>query len=390
MNGRDFAGIVVKASKSPSRIKAGDVVRAQFDQSWVIRLWLTVFKVFGPSTDYRDVRKAAYQEYLVTTDFNVARVPDNLPVNTSAALGVAFVSALLALGISLGFNFADVTKGPQGPDFLSLLKDISQDDIPQDVQDECCDGIREAERPRSGEWFAIWGGKYIREQNPTLANYLASSNTGLAALQLAKLAGLRVICVADAVRHGARLVDLGADVIVDRQDPARAVEIILSVTKGGLRFALDTVGKDTAGRLVDSLQRSKEDQRSHLVGLTGLPEVRLAGIRYHSVPIKVFHSVPVLGQRAMEWLEELIVKATLKPPEVSLADGGLEGINGALAKLKSGSISGKRIVVPILSDRNSEPNGVDVTNGVKEPASKTGTMEYADKLNTDSSRIKFA
>jgi hypothetical protein len=50
INGRDFAGIVVKAPRKESRIKQGDIV-------------------FGPSTDYRDVRKAAYQEYVVTTSW---------------------------------------------------------------------------------------------------------------------------------------------------------------------------------------------------------------------------------------------------------------------------------------------------------------------------------
>lgn len=43
VNGRDFAGIVVKAARNGGRVKHGDIV-------------------FGPSTDYRDVRKAAYQE----------------------------------------------------------------------------------------------------------------------------------------------------------------------------------------------------------------------------------------------------------------------------------------------------------------------------------------
>ncbi|KAL9044844.1 MAG: hypothetical protein Q9214_002046, partial [Letrouitia sp. 1 TL-2023] len=71
VTGRDFAGIVINVGRSISRVKTGDVV-------------------FGPSTDYRDVRKAAYQEYLITTDFNVARLPTNLSVNTGAALGVAF------------------------------------------------------------------------------------------------------------------------------------------------------------------------------------------------------------------------------------------------------------------------------------------------------------
>ena len=62
------------------------------------------------------------------------------------------------------------------------------------------------------------------------------------AIQLAKLIGLRVIAVADAVRHGARLSDLGVDVLVDRHDPTRTIEIIRSVTKGELPIGLDPVG----------------------------------------------------------------------------------------------------------------------------------------------------
>ena len=117
-------------------------------------------KVFGPSTDYRDVRKAAYQEYLVTTDFNVARLPAELPVNTGAAIGVAFVSALLALGISLGFNYASIVGTSEGPDLLSLLRKLNQDEIPEDVREECFEGIKDTERPQKGDWFAIWGGKF--------------------------------------------------------------------------------------------------------------------------------------------------------------------------------------------------------------------------------------
>ena len=116
-------------------------------------------KVFGPSTDYRDVRKAAYQEYLVTTDFNVARLPAELPVNTGAAIGVAFVSALLALGVSLGLNYTNVVGASEGPDLLRLLRKLDQDEIPEDVREECLDGIEYAERPQKGDWFAIWGGE---------------------------------------------------------------------------------------------------------------------------------------------------------------------------------------------------------------------------------------
>ena len=120
---------------------------------------MTKRKVFGPSTDYRDIRKAAYQEYLVTSDFNVARLPASLSVNVGAALGVAFVSALLALGISLGFNFTNAVDAPKGPDLLGMLKEINQDEVPEDVREEAFVGIEAEEHPQAGDWFAIWGGE---------------------------------------------------------------------------------------------------------------------------------------------------------------------------------------------------------------------------------------
>ncbi|KAL8666771.1 MAG: hypothetical protein Q9202_001309 [Teloschistes flavicans] len=333
--------------------------------------------VFGPSTDYRDVRKAAYQEYLVTNDFNVARLPSHLSVNAGAALGVAFISALLALGISLGLNFANVKEGPVGPDLWTVARESGRELIPEDVQDEVYEGITEEERPLSGDWFAIWG---------------ASSNTGRAALQLAKSSGLKVIAVADVVRHGSSLLDLGADLLVDRQDPSRAVEIIRSVTKGKLKFALDTVGKETASYLQEALQRANEGGgRAHLVGLTGLPQTKLPTIKYHSIPIKIFHHAPVVGERAVSWLEELLVAKTLSPPEVVIAEGGLEGINRALDRLRDGSISGKRLVVPIeLSVHKTETVSNGITNGVGDLTAPIGSIEYADKLNSEPSRIKFA
>ncbi|KAJ7781464.1 hypothetical protein B0H16DRAFT_1447898 [Mycena metata] len=72
VNGRDFAGVVVTPPRKPSRIRRGDVI-------------------FGPSTGYRDVRKAAYQEYVVSTDYDVARVPATLQVNVAATIGVALI-----------------------------------------------------------------------------------------------------------------------------------------------------------------------------------------------------------------------------------------------------------------------------------------------------------
>lgn len=207
------------------------------------------------------------------------------------------------------------------------------------------------------------------------------------AIQLAKLAGLRVICVADLVRHGARLNRLGADVLVDRQDSSRAVEIIRSVTGGQLRFALDTVGKETASHLQQSLASQPETTQAHLVGLTGLPKSSVPGVKHHSVPIKVFHITPAVGEPIMAWLEQLLASNVLAPPDIDIAQGGLQGINDALDQLRGGNVSGKRIVVPLGNGETQK----SINDGSDDKTStQVGSLEYAEKINADPDRIKFA
>lgn len=140
VNGRDFAGIVVRGPKQSSRIHIGDVV-------------------CGPSTDYRDVRKASYQEYLVSTDYNVARIPAATTVKIGAAVGVAWAATAIGLGVSLGLDFSSLKDIPAGPDLYSIIRSIKPSAIPRDVQEECLSRLPEAERPKQGEWLVIWGGR---------------------------------------------------------------------------------------------------------------------------------------------------------------------------------------------------------------------------------------
>jgi NADPH:quinone reductase-like Zn-dependent oxidoreductase len=357
VNGRDFAGIVVKAPRKPSRIQQGDVV-------------------FGPSTDYRDVRKAAYQEYVVTTDYNVARIPHGVDVKEGAALGVAFIAAAISLSISLGVDFTRLRDAPEGPDFQRIARSLDPRDVPEDIRDEIFGGISKSERPHPGEWIAIWG---------------ASSMTGQIALQLAKFAGLKVACVADLARNGHKLSDLGADFMVDRYDADRAIEILKAVTGNKLRFGIDTVGKDTAASLQKALANNSAGAKSHILGLSGLPKESGAGVVQHSVPIKLFHEDPNFGEQLAQWLEELLVAKSLQLPEVEVADGGLAGVNDALDRLRAGEVGGKRIVVPVGTEAGtpkpqSPPNGLNGFGSLGE----TDDMSYHDKVNADPERVKFA
>lgn len=138
INGRDLAGIVVRGSDPSNRVREGDLVLV-------------------PSTDYRDIRKAAFQEYAITTAFNAARIPSSSCPQAAASLGVAFVATVLALAVSLGLDLSRIESLP-GPDLIKTLQEIDQGEIPADVRPECFSASEEPDRVRRGDWIAIWGG----------------------------------------------------------------------------------------------------------------------------------------------------------------------------------------------------------------------------------------
>ena len=158
---------------------------------------------------------------------------------------------------------------------------------------------------------------------------------------------MRVIKVVDVAKHGARLSEGPADLIVDSHDSERAVEIIRRVTDGNLRFGVDTVGKPTAELLRRTLRHGNEDMKSHLVGLTGLPKDSLLGVQPHTVPIKLHHDVPAVGEAMMIWLEKLLATGMLLPPQVEILEGGLSAVNDGLDRMRRGEISGRRLAVSL-------------------------------------------
>lgn len=315
-------------------------------------------KVICISTDYRDLRKAAYQEYVVSSSFNTVRIPPSVPLRSAATLGVAFVAAALALGICMGVDFSHTA---DGPDLLELVQKYHPSSggyqLPEDIRAECLEGLAPGERALPGDWVAIWGG---------------SSTSANLAVQLARLAGLRVVTLVDTAKHGIRLsshASLRPDLLVDSHDPDRAVAILrASLGPGKLRFALDTRGRDSAAalgralrqdapdatRVVDdapvtprqSPRASKVTARAHLVGLTGLPkEPAGEDVVYHTVPIKLYHEAPEVGEALSAWLERLLETGALVPPDIIAVEEGFEGINIGLDRMRRGEISGGKAVV---------------------------------------------
>lgn len=109
------------------------------------------------STDYRDIRKAAYQEYCIAAEYNVARLPKHLSFSSASTLGVGFVTAALALGVSMGVDFSGIS---DGPDLFDLVRK-HEHQLPADQRKEALESLRPQERAQPGDWVVIWGGKCL-------------------------------------------------------------------------------------------------------------------------------------------------------------------------------------------------------------------------------------
>ncbi|KAK3899751.1 chaperonin 10-like protein [Staphylotrichum tortipilum] len=342
ISGRELAGEVVqKSSLTNTRLKTND-------------------RVLAISTDYRDLRKAAYQEYVVAFDYNTVRLPPSISAEQGSTLGVAFVAAALALGVCMGVDFSSVL---DGPDLFTLLRQLDPEVLPSDVRQECLDGILSHERATPGDWLAVWGG---------------SSTSANLTIQLAKLVGLKTIAIVDTAKHGLRLANhkaIRTDLLVDSHDPKRAVNIIRANLDDKLRFGIDTRGRESASSLLQALSPGSlpssrvaaattqgspppsppatphnptQQLSAHLIGLTGLPkESPPEGAMFHTVPIKLFHEVPAIGSALVLWLERLLEKGLISPPEIIDVERGLESVNKGLDRMRKGEISGGKLVVQV-------------------------------------------
>lgn len=162
------------------------------------------------------------------------------------------------------------------------------------------------------------------------------------------------------------------DLLIDRTNLEYAERDLSKLVPGSLRFAIDTVGGETASwcqnvlaartssrysspnadtvespKPAEQASRGGGSKLSHLVVLAGGPKSKCPNVQVHNVPIKLFHANRRVGGHLSKWLFELLDNGILRPPEVEYVDGGLDAINAALGRLKEGSVSGRRLVVRV-------------------------------------------
>lgn len=148
LNGREFVGRIVDKNVDPRcGLKTNDVVLAI-------------------STDYRDYRKSAFQQYAVVCCFNAMKIPDDVDPYQVASLGVGFIAASMSLGVCLGLEFPSFTSyAPLA--LLDLARQQEPDEVPNDVREEVFDALSDSEKPKAGDWILMYGGKFLDPKEPS-------------------------------------------------------------------------------------------------------------------------------------------------------------------------------------------------------------------------------
>jgi hypothetical protein len=94
----------------------------------------------------------------VALNFNTIRLDSTVNSIATAGVGVAFVAASIALGVSLGLVFPG-GKTPASIDLLSIARKQRGEEVPEDVVDEVFGSRTASSRPQPGDWILIMGGK---------------------------------------------------------------------------------------------------------------------------------------------------------------------------------------------------------------------------------------
>ncbi|KAF7972166.1 hypothetical protein HWV62_18732 [Athelia sp. TMB] len=181
---------------------------------------------------------------------------------------------------------------------------------------------------KAGDAILIWSG---------------AASVSYYAIQLAKLAGLKVYTTASP-QHHAHLTALGADAVFDYRDPEVAQKL-QAASGGSIRIALDGVSTPESLRLTAAALGAG----GTLVSLLGPPE---GAFPAHAAVVPTFIYSVLTTKNAQdradiaEWhkvLPELLESGKLRPHKIDVRHG-LEGISEGLLQLMDGKVSGKKIV----------------------------------------------
>lgn len=243
----------------------------------------------------------AFAEYIVAKGDSQLKIPDNLSFEEAATLGVGIAS--VASGLYQNLN-------------LALPTEPAQDAPP----------------------ILIYGG---------------STATGTLAIQFAKLSGYTVYTTCSP--HNFDLVrQLGADAVFDYKDPQVGAEI-RHATGDQLHLILDCIGSESGVGLCDNALSSAGGKYTTIVPATiDRPNVEHGLVFAYTIIGEAFDfgdkHFPPKPEDKEYWetfipiAESLLGQGKIRVHRPRIGDNGLEGVLDGLELLKTGQISGEKLV----------------------------------------------
>ncbi|TFY70031.1 hypothetical protein EVG20_g2901 [Dentipellis fragilis] len=249
------------------------------------------------------ISQNAYCEYTLAAAKPLLRIPDNITDEEAASIPLAAFTALHG---------------------LNLIADIPK------------------RAPLGGRAVLVWGG---------------SSSVGQFAIQLAHIAGYKVIATASPKNH-ALIKSLGAEVAIDYHDVDVIEQIIAVSGRDGVDYVFDAISEGGSIELAAKTLRKDGPRRLALVLPLDVSNFDPSVDYYFSAPAALFgHDIVFAGiylarnkaefelgvdffENAARWLEE----GRLKPNPVTVRPGGLSGVQAGLEFMKAGKVSGTKLV----------------------------------------------
>jgi NADPH2:quinone reductase len=186
---------------------------------------------------------------------------------------------------------------------------------------------------QAGEWVLVHPG---------------SGGVGVAAVQLAKLLGGKVIATAGNETKVRRLIELGAEYGIDRSDRDVVSEVKKITDNAGVQIALDGAGKVTFSECLDAIATNG---RIVSYGTTtgmdaSLPLGKLLGRNATIYGIALWYNSDY--QASWETLRDLVIPAVVEGKLQPIIDEvvDLERLSEALRRMENRDVMGKIIVVP--------------------------------------------
>lgn len=271
--------------------------------------WAVGDRIAGATHGGLYTDRGSFAEYLKIPGDLAWKVPSSVSDEEAATFGVSAVTAMLALNARLGVPWAD-------------------------------------------------GGEDKGRSTTPILIYSGSTSAGLYAIQLAKLAGLKVVVTASPHSHDL-VKEYGADDVFDYRSPTAVEEIIRAYPTldramdcfsdgGSTAFCADVVRKNR-GWVVTLLDPGKTDFNG--VKVDFLLSYTALGAEFQWLPPigPKFGKVPSDAEALRRFYASLQgMSKIVRAPPLQTIDGGLENLSKGLDLLRRGKVSGTKLVARLF------------------------------------------